>query len=36
MLAFKLNNELTNIQITICYNRKIFNFKVAKNPIKTR
>ena len=30
MLTFKLNNELTNIQLTICYNRKISDFSVAQ------
>jgi len=30
MLTFKLNNELTNIQQTICYARKISDFPVAQ------
>jgi len=30
MLTFKLNNEMTNIQQTICYVRKISDFSVAK------
>jgi len=30
MLTFKLNNELTNIQLTICLVRKISDFPVAQ------
>jgi hypothetical protein len=36
MLTFKLNNELINIQLTICYNRKNLQFSSRTNLIKTR
>jgi hypothetical protein len=36
MLTFKLNNEPTNIQQTICYVRKISDFSVAQIIIQTR
>jgi len=31
MLTFKLNNEPTNIQQTICYSRKIVGYYLSDN-----